>query len=309
MIFFQMSALDAAVKPITVSKSIHGEARMNRRGTLLALLALGAAPAASVAQQRTKVPRIGIIDDHPVMWDAFRKGLRELGYVEGKNIAFEYRYAEGVPERLAKAAKELASLPVDLIAVYGSPPAHAAKEATTTIPIVAIGIGDPVAAKLVASLARPGGNITGNVILGPEVAPKRLQLIKEVIPSVTRVAFLWNPDNGSNVALLEGLQAAAPKLGIKALPVPVRNAGDFDGAFAAMMKERPQALMMSADPLHQRNIGRVLEFLARNRLPAPAGSSRTSTCSGVATVSSRMGGSTHGPAAAQRGTPSDLRRG
>jgi putative ABC transport system substrate-binding protein len=238
---------------------------MNRRDTLLALLALGAAPLAR-AQRPGKVYRIGIIDN-TVMWAAFRLGLRELGYVEGRNIAFEYRDAEGVPERLAKAATELARLPVDVIAVFGTPPARAAKQATTTIPIVAISIGDPVRAGLVASLARPGGNITGNTILGPDLSPKRLQLIKEAIPSVTRVAFLWNPDNASNVAILEELQLAAPKLGMKVLSVPVRNATDFDGAFAAMMKERPQALLMTNDPLHQRHIGRIVDFLMKHRLP------------------------------------------
>jgi len=224
-------------------------------------------PLAARAQRTAgKIPRIGIIDN-TAMWDAFRKGLRELGYVEGKNIAFEYREAEGVPERLAKAAAELARLPVDVIATFGTPPSRAAKEATGTIPIVAISIGDPVRAGLVASLARPGGNVTGNTILGPDLSPKRLQLTKEVLPKVSRVAFLGNPDNASNVAILEELQAAAPKLGMKILSVPVRTAADFDGALAAMMKERPHALLMTNDPLHQRQIGRIIDFLAKNRLP------------------------------------------
>ena len=212
------------------------------------------------------MPRIGIIDN-TLMWGAFRQGLRELGYVEGRNIAFEYREAEGVPERLAQAAAELARVPVDVIAVFGTPASRAAKQATATVPIVAISVGDPVRAGIVASLARPGGNITGNTILGPDISPKRLQLIKEVIPSVVRVAFLWNPDNASNVAILEELQLAAPKLRMKALSVPVRNATDFDGAFAAMMKERPQALLMTNDPLHQRHIGRIVDFLMKHRLP------------------------------------------
>ena len=224
-------------------------------------------PLAARAQRTAgKIPRIGIIDN-TAMWDAFRKGLRELGYVEGKNIAFEYREAEGVPERLAKAAAELARLPVDVIATFGTPPSRAAKEATATIPIVAISIGDPVRAGLVASLARPGGNVTGNTILGPDLSPKRLQLTKEVLPKVSRVAFLGNPDNASNVAILEELQGAAPKLGMKILSVPVRTAADFDGALAAMLKERPHALLMTNDPLHQRHIGRIIDFLAKNRLP------------------------------------------
>jgi putative ABC transport system substrate-binding protein len=239
----------------------------NRRRLLVALGAsVVAAPFGSFAQQQGKVWRIGIIDN-TAMWDAFRKGLRELGYVEGTNIAFEYRDAEGVPERLAKAANELARLPVDIIAVFGTPPALAAKQATATLPIVAISIGDPVRAGLVASLARPGGNATGNTILGPDIGPKRLQITKEVIPSVARVAFLWNPDNASNTALLEDLRAAAPKLGMKVISVPLREAAGFDGALAAMMKERPQAALMTNDPLHQRNIARIIDFLAKNRLP------------------------------------------
>jgi len=125
-----------------------------------------------------KVPRIGILDDTP-MWQAFRQALRELGYIEGQNIAYEYRYSEGAPDRLAAVAAELVRRPVDVIATYGTPPTQAAKEATATIPIVMIGIGDPVRAGLVASLARPGGNITGNTVIGPDLSPKRLQILHE----------------------------------------------------------------------------------------------------------------------------------
>ena len=239
---------------------------MDRRNTVLALLALVAAPLSGHSQQTGKIPRIGIIDNSG-MWDAFRKELLALGYVEGRNVAFEYRDAEGVPDRLAKAAAELARLPVNVIAVFGTPPARAAKQATTTVPIVAISIGDPVRAGIVASLARPGGNITGNTILGPDISPKRLQLIKEVIPSVSRVAFLWNPDNASNVAILEELQLAAPKLGMKVVSVAVSKAAEFDSALAAMMKERPHGMLMTNDPLHQRHIRQIIDFQMKNRLP------------------------------------------
>ena len=146
--------------------------RRIRRRELIALLA-GAAvwPLAARAQQPLpKVPRIGIVDDTPV-WNSFRSGLRDLGYHEGRNIAFEYRYGEGEPDRLAAAAAALVRRPVDLIATFGTPPTRAAKEATTAIPIVMIGIGDPVRAGLVASLAQPGENITGNTILGPDLGP------------------------------------------------------------------------------------------------------------------------------------------
>src|SRR5262252_3811874 len=217
-------------------------------------------------QQSAKIPRIGIIDDSPI-WNAFRHGLRDLGYLEGQNVAFDYRYAGGLPDRLAWVVVELVHRPVDLIATFGTPPTLAAKQATTTTPIVMMGVGDPVGSGLVSSLARPGGNITGNTILGPEVAGKRLQLLKEVIPSLSRVAFLWNPDNASHPAQLAELRVAVEALGIKLLPVSVRSPDEFDNAFAAMMRERPDAFLMTNDPFHQLNIGRIIDFLANNRLP------------------------------------------
>jgi putative ABC transport system substrate-binding protein len=170
--------------------------------------AAAAWPLAARAQQRApKIPRIGIIDDAAI-WDHFRQGLRDLGYIEGQTIAIEYRSAEGKPDRLAAVANELASLPVDLIATYGTVATQAAKQATATIPIVMLAVGDPVRSGLVASLARPGVNITGNTILGPEIAGKRLQLLEEVIPSISRLAFLWNPNNASHAAYLEEWKAA-----------------------------------------------------------------------------------------------------
>ena len=154
---------------------------MRRREFITLLGGAAAWPLAARAQQPAKIPRIGIIDEAP-MWNAFRQGLRDLGYVEGQNIAFDYRYANGVPERLAQAAAELVRLPVDVIATYGTPPTVAAMRSTTTIPIVMIGPGDPVRAGLVQSLAHPGGNVTGNTILGAALVAKRLQLFKEAVP-------------------------------------------------------------------------------------------------------------------------------
>jgi len=238
-----------------------------RRRDFITLLGGGAAtwPLAAHAQ-RPKIPRIGIIDDAPI-WDHFRIGLRELGYIEGRNIALEYRSAEGRPEHLAAAASELAGLPVDIIATYGTPASQAAKRATATIPIVMVSIGDPVRSGLVASFARPGGNITGLTILSPDSSPRRLQLLKEIVPSVARVAFLWNPDNASNAAQLEEVQIATPMLGMQLLPFAVRRSDEFDGAFAAMTSQRADALLMTADPFHQLHIERIIEFLTRNRLP------------------------------------------
>ena len=209
--------------------------------------------------------RVGIIDNSP-LWDPFRQGLREHGYVEGRTIAFEYREAGGAPGRLAAAATELARLPVDVIATYGTPASRAAKRATESIPIVMIGIGDPVGAGLVASLGRPGGNVTGNTVLSPDVGGKRLQLLKEGL-GAARVGFLWNPDNASHAAILEELKAVAPSLGMALISVPARRFDEFDAAFAAMMRERPNAFMMSADPLHLNHADWIIDFLAKKRLP------------------------------------------
>ena len=216
-------------------------------------------------QQPAKIPRIGILDDAP-MWQPFRQALRELGYVEGQNIVYEYRYGEGAPDRLGTVAAELVRRPVDLIATYGTQATHAAKEATATIPIVMIGVGDPVRAGLVASLARPGGNVTGNTVLSPDLGPKRLQILREVI-NVRRVVYLANPDNASNVAALAETKIAASEAGIVLIPVEVHVVGDFDPAFAAIRRERPDAVLVSNDPFHQLHIGRIIEFLAKNRLP------------------------------------------
>jgi putative tryptophan/tyrosine transport system substrate-binding protein len=224
-------------------------------------------PLAARAQQPTKIPVIGIIDDAP-MWDHFRRGLHELGNIEGRDIAIEYRSADGQPDRLSAAAKELASLSVDVIATSGSAATRAAKEATTTIPIVMIAIGDPVRAGFVASLARPGGNITGNTILGTEMSAKRVQILKELIPGASRVALLWNPNNNSHLAYLDEWRAVAPKLGVEPLFVEVGRSDQFESAFATMMRDRPDALSLTADPFHLSYVGWIIDFVAKNRLPA-----------------------------------------
>jgi putative tryptophan/tyrosine transport system substrate-binding protein len=245
---------------------------MKRREFIIILGSVAAAPSlawplAARAQQLGKIPRIGIVDDSP-RWNAFRQGLRDLGYLEGQNIAFDYSNGDGVPERLAEAAAALVRRPVDVIATFGTPASFAAKQATTTIPIVMISIGDPVRAGLVPSLARPGGNITGNSILGPDVGTKRLQILKDAIPTVTRVAFLWNPDNASNALQFEEIQAAAPRLGVTVISVSVSPRIEFETAFAAMMKERPDAFAMTGEPFHQTHIAWIIDFMAKNRLPA-----------------------------------------
>ena len=240
-----------------------------RRRQFFALLG-GAAvawPLLARAQQPGKIPRIGIIDDAPP-WDSFRQGLRDFGYIENQNIAIEYRSAEGKVDRLAQAARELVSIPVDVIVVTGSPATHAVRQATSTIPIVAIGVGDPLRAGFAVSLARPGGNMTGLSSLSPDLIGKRLEILRECIPAVARVAFLWNPDNDSNLAFLDDLIVAVPALGLELTSAPIRNADEFEGTFAAVLQRRPSAALVTGDPLLRRHQNRIIDFVAKNRLPA-----------------------------------------
>jgi putative ABC transport system substrate-binding protein len=225
-----------------------------------------ARPIAPRAQPPDRMRRVGIIDD-TLIWDHFRRGLQAHGYIEGRNITIEIRKGEDRPERLAVAAAELAGLAVDVIATWGTPASRAAMQATTTIPIVAIAVGDPVRAGLVASLARPGGNITGNTILASEVVAKRLQLLKELIPNVNRLGFLWNPDNDSNVAQVEELKTVLPKFGMMLISVEARSVTDLEGALATMMRERPHAFQMTNDPLHRNHLGRIIGLVDQSGLP------------------------------------------
>ena len=238
-----------------------------RRREFIAVLG-GAAivwPTAARTQPAAKTPRVGIIDDG-LIWDHFRRGLHAHGYVEGRNIVLESR--KGDDRRgLATNATELAGLPVDVIVTWGTPASRAAKQATTTIPIVAIGVGDPVRAGLVASLARPGGNITGSTVLGSDVVAKRLQLLKELVPQVQRLGFLWNPGNDSNAAQVEELKVALPRLGMSLISVEVRSVTELDSALTAMMRERPEAFQMTNDPSHRNRVGRIIAFMDENKVP------------------------------------------
>jgi putative ABC transport system substrate-binding protein len=212
-----------------------------------------------------KVARVGIIDDGPD-WDAFRQELRELGYIEGSGIAFEYRRADGMPDRLAEAARELVQSPVDVIAAYGTPAAQAAQQASKSIPIVAIAVGDPAAAGLVANFAHPGGNITGNTILGPDIVTKRLQVLHDAIPTATRLALLWNPNNVSSAALLDEMWRTTPFFGMSLTPFEARNADDFPQVFTAMLSNRPDVVLTTNDALHQMHMAQVIDFLTKNRI-------------------------------------------
>ena len=240
------------------------------RLTLGVLLLALSFPAA--AQQPAKIPRIGILNPTSSSFflprvEAFRQRLRELGYVEGKNILIEYRYAEGKFERLTDLAAELVQLKVDVIVTAG-PGVLAAKKASTTIPIVFGAASDPVGAGIVSSLARPGGNITGLSNIAQDLYGKRLELLKEAFPKVARVASLWQPGRARGNLPLTDMEAAAKALGVKLLPLEVRSLDDFEGAFARAKKEGAQALITNSGPLINTQQRQVLDFAAKNRLPA-----------------------------------------
>jgi putative ABC transport system substrate-binding protein len=240
---------------------------------ILFVLALGVlvAPAAAPAQAPAKTPRIGVLragapPDH--LLEAFREGLRDLGYVEGRNIVLEYRWAEGQLDRLPELAAELVRLKVDLIAPWSTPAALASRNATTTIPIVFGGVGDPVRIGLVASLAHPGGNATGVSLLAEELSGKRLELLRETVPRATRVAMLWNSTNPSMVSRAQSAQTAAGVLGVTLQSLGVYDLVTFDNAFATITRTRPDVLLTLIDPFTNQHRKRIVDFAATQRLPA-----------------------------------------
>ena len=236
------------------------------------LLAAFVAPLSANAQPAGKVYRIGwLISTEPArapFIEGFRQGLREHGYVEGRNIVIEVRVAEGRVERLPQFAVELIALKPDVLVASSTPGALAAKNATRTIPIVIVGVGDPVGSGLVSSLARPGGNITGVSLVNVEFSGKRLQLLKEIVPHVSRVAFLWNSLNPLNTAILKETEAAAAALGVKLQPLSVRAPEDLQSALAATTRGRAGALVVAPDPMLVSNRRSIIGFAAVNRLPA-----------------------------------------
>jgi putative ABC transport system substrate-binding protein len=241
-------------------------------------LSLLAAPLTADAQQAGKVPRIGYLEvtspsDRPSLLAAFRQGLRELGWVEGQNIVIDYRYAEGRVDWLPDLAAELVRLKVDLIvASAGTQAATAAKNATETIPIVMIYVRDPVGTGLIASLARPGGNVTGvSGSAGLELFAKHLELLKETVPKIRRVAILSNPDNAYHQLARREVNVAARSLGVQLQLLEARGPNEFDGAFAAMATERVGALLVLSDAIFGSHRTRLADLAARSRLPAAFG--------------------------------------
>jgi putative tryptophan/tyrosine transport system substrate-binding protein len=255
------------------AKGTRREEKMNKRklGSFALSVMLLALSLPVAAQQPKKVPRIGFILGSSPGPDAriegFRQGLRELAYVEGQNIAIEWRYAEGKEELVPKLAAELVQLNVEIIVTDGTNVTRAAKNATRTIPIVMASDADPVGNGFVASLARPGGNVTGLVALLAELSGKRLELLKEAIPGISRVGILWNPENPSSVSGFKETQEAARALAMQLQSLEVRGADDFAGAFQAATKARARALTVVSDSLMFSNRRRLLELAIKNKLP------------------------------------------
>jgi putative tryptophan/tyrosine transport system substrate-binding protein len=231
-----------------------------------AFVTLAAPPAAPAQPPVKRIGYLAQITRAPLV-EAFRQGLRELGYQEGQNLAIAFRDAEGKPERLPALAAELVQLHVDVIVTHPSPAARAAKHATTLIPIVMAGADDPVRTGLVASLARPGGNITGLSSFGPDLSGKRLELLKEAVPTLARIAVLWNAADRGMTLRFEQMQVAALALGQTVSPLGVHEATQVESALAAMTQERPDALFVITDVLTARHWGRIVEFAATHQLP------------------------------------------
>jgi ABC-type uncharacterized transport system substrate-binding protein len=232
-----------------------------------------AAPLAAEAQPAGKVTRIGVLETtspalNAANLDAFRRGLRELGYVEGHNFTIEYRTADGRPERFPGLAAELVRLKVDVILTRGTPAVMAAKNATGTIPVVMAASADPVLSGVVSSLARPGGNVTGLSADVVEVSGKRLELIREVAPGVSRVAALFNMSNPNDALQWKEMESAAPSLRLQLQLLDVRKPGDFAGAFDAAVKARAGALVVGIDALTWANHRSIVDLAAKRRLPA-----------------------------------------
>ena len=234
--------------------------------------------ASAQAQQPGRIPRIGFLLPYSpgtdVRVEAFRQGLLELGYVEGQNVAIEYRWADGRFEQLPDLAADLVRLKVDVIVAVVTQASRAAKQATSEIPIVMVGVSDPVGSGLVASLARPGANITGTSSMTAEVVGKQLELLKETLHKISRVAVLWNPANPIFQAIQrKETEVAARALGMHLRILEARDPHDIERAFAAMASERPRALLVLGDPVFSSHRQRIADLAADGRLPAVSGTS------------------------------------
>jgi putative tryptophan/tyrosine transport system substrate-binding protein len=247
---------------------------ITRRNLLIGLGAASlGAPLISLAQQQSKAFRIGFLgpvsaSSYANRVAAFRQGLRELGYVEGKNITIEERWADGKYERLPRLAEELVKLKVDLIVATATPPARAAQQSTRTIPIVMVSVSDPVGSGLVASLARPGGNITGVANLVGDTTEKQFDLLVATAPKLSRIAVLSNPDNQAMQGLIKKVQASAYKIGARVFLVQARTPEEIDQAFSVMTQQGAKALIVLAEPLFFQQRAQLVNLAGKARLPA-----------------------------------------
>jgi putative tryptophan/tyrosine transport system substrate-binding protein len=242
-----------------------------RRRTFISIVGGAAWPLAVRAQQAGKVPRIGFLgvgspSTFAARLEGFRQGLRDFGYIEGATITIEYRWAEGRYERLPELAAELVRSKVDLIVTHSTPGSLAAKRATTTIPIVIAAIGDPVAAGIVTNVARPGGNITGQSFFNPELRAKRIELLKEVKPSLGRVGVLLNADNPATGPEFGAMETTAQSLNVKLLPFRLRAPSELVSAFERMEQEHIEAVETGDDLLSISNVGAIVALAARGRV-------------------------------------------
>ena len=251
---------------------------MNRR-KLLAALGFGAltVPLASFPQQQVKVWRVGFLSLRRIgsldsdFFGEFPRGMRELGYIEGKNLVIEWRSAEGKIERLPDLATELVRRRVDVIVTAGAQAVRAAQKATTTIPIVIGTAGDPVGSGFVKSLARPGGNITGLSDMAGDLGSKLLELLLSAVPGLSQVAVLVNPDNSSHVTILSSVQSGAQNVGVKVTPVPARTSQEIEKAFSTVVQQYAKALIAAADALFNQQVRQIAELAAKHRLPSISG--------------------------------------
>jgi putative ABC transport system substrate-binding protein len=242
---------------------------MRRRDFVTLLGGTAAWPLAARAQQGSPVARIGVLAFGPPETPsnvAFRQGLRDLGHVEGRNLVIEHRAYEGRPEQLAAFASELVKLKVDVIVTLGSEATRAGRRATTAIPIVMTST-NPLGLGFIASLSRPGGNVTGVSLMAPEISGKRLQLLQEIVPGLAKVALLWNPNDPGAEFSLKETQAAAQTLGLKVLVLETRGADDFGVAFQAAATERAEAVIPLPAPVMTANMGQIVDLALWNRFP------------------------------------------
>jgi putative ABC transport system substrate-binding protein len=252
---------------------------MDRRSFIAGIISgFLAAPLAGEAQPAGKIYRIGVLETVPLtdaggarLWEAFSEGLRDLGYVEGRNLVVEYRSAEGQPKRLPALAAELIALKDDVIVAPNTPAALAAKQATRTVPIVFIGAGEPVTSGLVPSLAQPGGNVTGLSILSTALVGKWLELLQQAVPGVRRVAALWQPgamDERTEGDMIKGAEVAAGALGVRLQFIEARGPADFERAFSDMTRASADALTVRPAPMFISQRRRLVDLAAQHRLPA-----------------------------------------